>query len=98
MTRTPGEIIKPLPGQLAFRFLTEPGHGETPATERGGSAEPRESIITPRAGPDERLERACQGKPAGQAGMSRTPAGDGPLASGPEGGTFGSGAGHSPTG
>jgi hypothetical protein len=38
MSRTTDEIIKPLPGQLAFRFMAEPGHGAPQATEQGSLA------------------------------------------------------------
>lgn len=32
MTRTPGEVVKPLPGQMAFRFM----HAESGPAERLG--------------------------------------------------------------
>jgi hypothetical protein len=49
MTRTPGEVVKPLPGQMAFRFMhAESGPAERLEPEQEGPA----VVPTEAAGPD----------------------------------------------
>lgn len=58
MTRTPDEIRKPLPGQMAFRFLhAEPAPDERPAP---GQGQPRGSPSETAGRPVERAAGATQ--------------------------------------
>lgn len=58
MTRMEDAPIIPLPGQLAFRFMAEPGH-----TER----------LEPERRTDEQVERACREPQPGKRPARETP-------------------------